>query len=76
MYFFENYSYNIVKYDLINKFHYKELSKIPKLQTIILQFNLKKYDLKLLIISLAALELITAQKGFLTKSKTASLSLI
>jgi large subunit ribosomal protein L5 len=75
MYFFENYSYNIVKYDLINKFHYKELSKIPKLQAIILQFNLKKYDLKLLIVSLAALELITAQKGFLTKSKTASVSL-
>lgn len=74
MYFFENYNYNIVKYDLINKFHYKELVKIPKLQAIVLQFNLKKYDLKLLVISLAALELITAQKGFLTKSKTASVS--
>jgi large subunit ribosomal protein L5 len=74
MYFFENYNYNIVKYDLINKFHYKELVKIPKLQAIILQFNLKKYDLKLLVTSLAALELITAQKGFLTKSKTASVS--
>jgi large subunit ribosomal protein L5 len=75
MYFFENYNYNVVKYDLINKFHYKKLAKIPKLQAIILQFNLKKYDLKLLITSLAALELITSQKGFLKKSKMASVSL-
>lgn len=74
MHFFENYNYNIVKYDLINKFYYKELKKIPKIQAIVLQFNTKKYDLKLLITSMAALELIAGQKGVLTKSKVASVS--
>ena len=75
MHFFEHYNENIVKYDLINKFRYKNLIDIPKLRFISLRFNLKKYDLKQLISALAALELITLQKGSLLTSKVSSVSL-
>ncbi len=75
MYFFERYNENIVKYDLINKFQYKSLINIPKLNFISLRFNFKKSDLKQLITALAALELITFQKGSLIESKVSSVSL-
>ena len=75
MHFFEHYNENIVKYDLINKFRYKNLVDIPKLRFISLQFNLKKYDQKQLTSALAALELITLQKGSLIASKVSSVSL-
>jgi|TARA_B110000967_G_C18901297_1_gene575447 large subunit ribosomal protein L5 len=75
MHFFEHYNENIVKYDLINKFRYKNLTKIPKLNFISLRFNFKKSDLKQLIAALIALELITFQKGSLIESKVSSVSL-
>ena len=75
MHFFEYYNENIVKYDLINKFRHKNLKKIPKLQFVSLRFKFRNYDLKLLVAALAALELITSQKGTLLTSKVSSVSL-
>ena len=58
MNFLKNYNENVVEYDLINKFNYKILNKIPKLKSITLTFKLKKSDTKTLISSLAALKLL------------------
>lgn len=70
----QNYTKNIVKYDFINKFNYNLSVNIPKLHFIILQFKLKKYDVKSLISALTALHLITLQKGVLTSSRISNIS--
>lgn len=75
MHFLNYYSENIVKYDLINKFRYKTIKKIPKLTFAVLRFKLKHSEVKQLITALAALELITSQKGTLLKSRVPSIVL-
>jgi len=75
MHFLEEYSKHVVKYDLINKFQYKLITKIPTLHFITLSFNLQRWNFKLLLSALAALELITLQKSILTKSKFSNISL-
>lgn len=75
MHFLKQYTENVVKYDLINKFQYKIITKLPNLHFITLDFKLKRWDIKVLISSLAALELITLQKGILTKSNVSNISL-
>jgi large subunit ribosomal protein L5 len=72
---FENYYINIIKYDLVNKFYYKNHKKIPKLNKIILNFNCKNINFKLLISSIIALELITTQKSIITSSKKSNITL-
>lgn len=67
---FLNYFYNKnLKFDLINKFYYTNLKKLPKLKKIILNLSCKTINLKTLAINLLVLELITNQKGILTLSK-------
>lgn len=76
MRFLKNYTKNFVKYDLLLKFNdYKKISQIPKLKKIILSYEFKKYDFKLLLSSIVALELITAQKSSIIKSKVSNISL-
>lgn len=75
MHFLKYYDKNIVQYDLINKFTYKNIKTLPKLKSIIVQFCFRRYELKNLLISLAALQFITNKKGTLIKSKTANISL-
>ncbi len=71
-----NYFYTkTLKFDLINKFHYTDLKKLPKLKEIILNFNCKTTELKQLATNLLALELITNQKGIVTMSKRPNLFL-
>jgi large subunit ribosomal protein L5 len=69
MHFLEYYYNNIIKYDLINRFNYKNLKNIPKLKKIVLNFGCKTFELKKLSLSLLALQLITKKKGVLTISK-------
>lgn len=64
-----------LKFDLINKFYYTDLKKLPKLKKIILNFSCKTTELKYLATNLLALELITSQKGILTVSKRPNLLL-
>ena len=64
-----------LKFDLINKFYYTDLKKLPKLKKIVLNFSCKTTELKSLAINLLALELITNQKGMLTISKRPNLLL-
>jgi len=57
------YYNNIIRYDLSNKFNYKNISKIPKIKTIILNFGCKTSDLKKLSLSFLALQLISKTRG-------------
>jgi len=75
MHFFEYYYENIIKYDLINKFHYKDIKHLPKLKKIILNFGCKSSELKILAAILLSLELITTQHGVLTTSKNSNILL-
>jgi large subunit ribosomal protein L5 len=74
MNFFEYYYENIVKYDLLNKFQYKNVNQIPKFKKVILNFGCKKSDFKSLLCSLMALELITTQKAMFTYSSVPDVS--
>ena len=74
--YFLNYFYNKnLKLDLINKFFYTDLKKLPKLKKIIVNFQCETTELKSIASSLLALELITKQKGILTKAKQPNLFL-
>lgn len=66
---FEKFYNKTLKYELINKFNYQNIENLPKLKKIILSFNCKTSELKNLAIALLALELISKQKGTLTKAK-------
>jgi large subunit ribosomal protein L5 len=69
MHFLEYYYFNTIKYDLINRFNYKNIKNVPKLNKIILNFGCKTFELKKLSTSLLSLQLITTKKGTLTVSK-------
>lgn len=75
MNFLNYYYYNIITYNLINKFNRKTIKNLPKLKTIILNFGCKSSDLKFLLSSLLALELITGKKGTITQARSANLLL-
>ena len=75
MHSLEYFNIKTLKFDLINKFHYTNLKKLPKLQKMILSFSCKTTELKILATHLLALELITNQKGILTVSKRPNLLL-
>lgn len=63
MNYIENYFNNVVKYDLVNKFYYTELDKIPIICEIAVVFRFKELNVKQLSTMLLALELITSKKG-------------
>lgn len=71
----KNYCKQILKYDCLNKFNYKNINQIPKIKKIILNFNCKNFDIKRLAVAILSLELISTQKGVLTKSTKASINL-
>jgi|JI61114DRNA_FD_contig_123_7054_length_4017_multi_5_in_0_out_2_3 large subunit ribosomal protein L5 len=75
MHFFPNYYNNTVKYDLINKFWYNKLEKVPRFYKIILNFGLKKSSTKQLSANLLALELISLKKGQFIISKKSNIFL-
>jgi large subunit ribosomal protein L5 len=71
----EYFNKKTFKYDLINKFLYKNTKKLPKIQKIILNFSCQNTKLKNLSSSLLALELITNKKGLVTTSKKSNILL-
>ena len=72
---FKNYYNNVIKYDLINKFYYTNHKQIPQIINIILNFNCKNLNVKNLVSSLVALELITMKKGIVLTSKKSNIVL-
>lgn len=71
----EKYYNNLIKYDLILKFNYKNINQIPKLKSIILNFGCKTSDLKKLSISFLILQFITKKRGKLNFSKKSNIFL-
>jgi len=69
MVFFDKYLCKVVKYDLVNTFIYQNLTQIPKLERMILNFGYQKSNLKYLVSGLLALEFVSSKKGGITKSK-------
>jgi ribosomal protein L5 len=68
MNFLKYFYKNTLKFDLVNKFNYTNLKKLPKIKKITLNFNCKTVELKNLSRHLIALELITNQKSNLAIS--------
>jgi large subunit ribosomal protein L5 len=69
MHYLEKFYNKTLKYELINKFNYINTKNLPNIEKIVLNFGCKTADIKQLASSLLALELITNQKGKLTKTK-------
>jgi large subunit ribosomal protein L5 len=69
MHFFKIFYFKTLKYDLINKFKYKNVIKLPKFKNIILNLNTKMVNIKQLLSKLLAVELVSSQKGCLLFSK-------
>jgi large subunit ribosomal protein L5 len=58
-----------LKYDLLNRFHYKTTKSLPKIKKIVLNFAFKTNDLTNLATSLLVLEIVSKQKAFFTTAK-------
>jgi large subunit ribosomal protein L5 len=73
----ETFYLKTLQYELINRFCLRNIKNIPKFKKIVLSFNYggKQSNYKLLASSLLALELMTGQKGVITKSTSINLSL-
>jgi large subunit ribosomal protein L5 len=72
------YKFNLttVKYALVNKFLYHNLKELPKLEKIILSLNFTaKSDMKIVAVSMLALELISVQRGKIIQIKKPSILL-
>ena len=76
MNFLKIYNKKIIKYDLINKFVYKNCKTLPKLTSIILNFGCKNFNIKKFATTLLALEVLTLKKSTLsTQRKNINISL-
>lgn len=75
MYLLKSFYNKTLKYNLINKFNFKNTVNIPKIKKIILNFEINKNDFKQLACSLLAFELITSRKGSLSITKKSNLLL-
>lgn len=75
MHFLEYYYKNVIKYDLINKFSYKNINELPKIKKIILNFGNKNTKIKTFTTALLALKLVTKKLGIITKTKKPNLFL-
>lgn len=75
MHFLDYYQSKALKHDLLNKFHYKNINDLPKLEKITLNLGCKTNDIRQLSIATLAIEMITNQKGILTKSKKSNILL-
>ena len=74
-YFYKEYSTKIVNYDLLNKFKFKNISSLPRLSNVVLKFDFKTYDYKLLIKCLSMLELLSGKRGIVITSKKSNIFL-
>ena len=75
MHFLTYFHTKTLRFDLINKFYYTDLKKLPKLKQIVLNFSCKTAEFKTVATHLLALRLITNQKGVINVSKRPNLLL-
>jgi large subunit ribosomal protein L5 len=64
-----------LNYNLINKFFYTNIKKLPKIKKIVLSFKCKTTDIKNLTSSALILELISNQKSTLTFTKKSNIAI-
>lgn len=69
MQFLEHFHFKTLKYDLSNKFLYKNTKKLPEIKKLILNFGCKTTEVTRLSASIIALELLTSKKGKITTTK-------
>lgn len=69
MHFLKYFYKKTLKYELINKFTYRNTKELPEIKKITLNFGCKTTNIKHLASSLLAIELITCQKGKFTITK-------
>ena len=75
MHYLEDFYNKNLNYDLINKFFYINIKKLPRLKKIVLNFGCKTTNIKTLAANLLALELINSKKGSLRTAKQPNLVL-
>ena len=63
---------NVLNYDFLNKFKFKNTTEIPVVTNVILEFNFKTYNYDLLVRGLMILELITGSYCYIIKSKNSN----
>lgn len=73
--FFDYYYNNILKYEFVVKYVYKNVYQLPKLEKVVLSFSFSQTSLKVLLPVLSALTLISSQKPYLITSKNLNVSL-
>jgi large subunit ribosomal protein L5 len=75
MHFSEIYNQKIIKHDLVNKFHYKNVQDVPELKQVTLNFGCKGFNAQKFATTLLALEILASKKGSITTAKKANLLL-
>lgn len=75
MNFLKTLENKIIKHDLINKYKYKNIEKLPKLKKITLSFSSTTLTIQKFATTLLALELIASKKSSITTSKSANVLL-
>lgn len=77
MQFLENFYLKTLQYELVNKYCVKNTKEIPKFKKIILNFSYggRLPSMRILATSMLALELASDQRGQLTKTGTAHISI-
>lgn len=69
MFFINSYFNGTVRYDFVNAFFLKDLTQIPSLKKIVINFGYQQSLFKHIILGLLALEVISLKKGKLTQTK-------
>ena len=69
MFFINSYFNGTVRYDFVNAFFLKDLTQIPNLKKIVINFGYQQSLFKHIILGLLALEVISLKKGKLTQTK-------
>lgn len=70
MNFHRDFYLTTIKHCLTNKFMYQKIKMLPKLSKIVLSFNSKTTDNKKILSNLLIFELIAAQKGYVRRKAT------
>ena len=75
MNFLKTLEHKIIKHDLINKYQYKNINELPKLEKIILSFSCTTFNIQKFATTILALEMIASKKSSVTTSKAANIFL-
>ena len=66
----KKYEKNLISYDLLYKYRYKDIKEIPCIRSVKLCLNIKKrFDFKIILSDLTALEILSSNKCEILKAK-------